>query len=94
MAQQSHPNYQFLRRLRQFLELSRVDVQIGSSVRASRLAAAENGRAQLNEVEIAFLMDFYARRVQVVREREGVPPDVEDAIGTEHGFLELNGTCT
>jgi len=83
MAQQSHPNYRLFRRLRHFLELSRVDVQIGSSVPASRLAAAENGRAQLNPTELAFLMEFYARRVRIVREREGVPSEIDEAIFAE-----------
>jgi hypothetical protein len=86
MAQQK-PNYRMLRRLRAWLELSRVDVQIGSSVPACRLAAAENGRAELNRVELALLMEFYARRVQIVREREGVPGDVEDVIRQETALL-------
>jgi hypothetical protein len=82
MAQQK-VNYRLLRRLRGFLELSRTDVQIGSSVLASRIAAFENGRAPLNRVELALLTEFYARRVQIVREREGVPVDVEDVIRKE-----------
>jgi hypothetical protein len=82
MAQQK-VNYRLLRRLRGFLELSRIDVQIGSSVPVTRLAAAENGRTELNRVELALLTEFYARRVQIVREREGVPRDVEEAIQKE-----------
>jgi len=86
MAQQK-VNYRLLRRLRGFLELSRIDVQIGSSVAVTRLAAAENGRTELNRVELALLTEFYARRVQIVREREGVPGDVEAAIRQETALL-------
>ena len=56
-----------------------MDVQVGSSVSASRLAAAECGRAQLNNVELALVIDFYKRRLAVIRERE-VSGEVEEAV--------------
>jgi hypothetical protein len=67
------PNYRFLRRIRLFLMFSRIDVQIGSGVRVSRLAAAESGRGELTAPELACLSDFYQRHLQLVREREGIP---------------------
>jgi hypothetical protein len=70
---QSKANYRFLRRLRAFLLLSRIDVQIGSSVRVNRLAAAEAEQLELSRSELAMLNEFYEIRLRFVMETEGIP---------------------
>jgi transcriptional regulator with XRE-family HTH domain len=57
-----------LKRVRQYLGYSQVLVSVATGVSVYRIAAAENNRIQLNDVERSVLEDFYKSKLRMLAE--------------------------
>ena len=57
-----------LRRVRDYLGLSRMLVSVATGVSMHRLAGAETGRLELNPTEKRALDEFYQDKIRILRE--------------------------
>jgi hypothetical protein len=57
-----------LRRIRDFLGLSRVLVSVATGISMYRIAGAENGRLKLNLTERSLIEQFYKQKLKILAE--------------------------
>lgn len=65
-----------LRRLRLYLGLRQQDVSAATGISINALSAAENGRRDLNGVELRALREYYRARLEMLRDAKRIDAEI------------------